>query len=171
MDETRHRTGGDRDDDGRTGPTGGGTPVGSGSPAGDGTPPGRRAGPLPMADRSPADGQLFDVELVYLLQTQSARDAHARRLAAAVAHDLATVHDLTLELRDRAGADLGPAGDDPGWCAWHRDVGRTLADVELRARRRAAEDHLLRAYGQLGLSTARFEALLARRPAPPPHEL
>ncbi|WP_199421582.1 hypothetical protein [Actinotalea solisilvae] len=124
---------------------------------------GRRAGVscgLPLEDRSPRDGDLFSLELLYSLQTARFRREHLHRLGVIAAGERRRMRYIALELEARR---LGvaflapPAG---GWALWRYCIARTMSDDELLEERRTAYDRLLRALGQMSLAFRPFDMLL-----------
>jgi len=118
---------------------------------------------LPFDDRPPSEGELFSLELLYLLQTDRRRLDHGHWLSVVVAGERRRMRYVSWELwaRTRGVAFLAPP--EAVWHTWRYHVARTMSDDDLRAELVVAEDRLVRALGQMSLAFRTFENLLAHR--------
>lgn len=127
---------------------------------------------LPLADRSPSEGELFSVQLLYLLQTREFRCRHALRLSESAARARRQVLDASWELYRRAGGSVpAEATSDADWPDWQRRTGAYLTEHQLREQLRAGRVELLRTTEQIALALARFDDLFLHRALRLPREL
>lgn len=98
---------------------------------------------LPAEDRSPADGELFSVEDLYLTQTEEFRREYGHSMAVVFARERRLLQELHDEAQD-------------------------LSSERVLAQTREREDRIIRALGQMSLAFRTFDNLSAGRPTLPP---
>lgn len=127
---------------------------------------------LPYDDRSPADGELFSIQVPYWMLRRTDRHEFAHRMLDVVIEERQVVEDVDLEL------SLRTMGVSPDFQTtnrrredWRYHVARHMTDEELIEERMRASDHIYRALGSMAMSLKYGGQLMRNVPTIPPSGL